>query len=231
MPHILFVEDEEILGQLVREALGREQDFTVTWIRDGQTALDAFRSQRPDICILDIMMPVMDGFTLAKKIRAIDLHLPIIFLTARSQTSDVIRGFESGGDDYLKKPFSVEELVVRIRALLRRQKHPVPATGLQEDVYEFGRYQFFPASRVLKSPEAEFKLTHKEAELLRELVIHINSLLERKKVLLRIWGDDNFFNARNMDVYIVKLRKYLVHDPALAIINVRGYGYKLVVHQ
>lgn len=231
MPRILFAEDEDILGQLVKEALEHEPDFTVDWVKDGKTALDHFRAGKPDICILDVMMPVMDGFTLAKHMRAADEHLPIIFLTARSQTADVVKGFDSGGNDYLKKPFSVEELVVRVRALLRRNNAPGATASQGVEMYEFGRYQFFPASQLLRCPEAKFNLTHRETELLRELVININALLDRKKVLLQLWGDDNFFNARNMDVYIAKLRKYLVHDPALSIINVRGYGYKLIEQQ
>lgn len=227
MPRILFAEDEVILGQLVQEALEREADFTVDWVKDGRSALDHFRSHPPDICILDVMMPLMDGFTLAKSMRAIHAGLPIIFLTARSQTADVLKGFESGGDDYLKKPFSVEELVVRVRSLLRRNNMQGSLSAAHTEMYTFGRYQFFPASQLLRCPEAKFNLTHRESELLRELILHINNLLDRKKVLLQLWGDDNFFNARNMDVYIARLRKYLVHDPALSIINVRGYGYKL----
>ena len=228
MPRILFAEDELILGKLVKEALERESGFNVQWVKNGKEALEAFQAETPDICILDVMMPVMDGFKLAKAIRNENEQVPVLFLTARSQTADVVKGFESGGNDYLRKPFSVEELVVRVRELLRRtSKSAQPATS-STNQYELGRYSFNPITQTLRSPEATFQLSGKENDLLKELVLQKNSLLERKEVLIKLWGDDNFFNARNMDVYIARLRKYLVHDPSLSIVNIRGYGFKLI---
>lgn len=228
MIKVLFAEDEAILGLLVKEALEREQDFEVDWVKDGKAALVAFGKAVPDICILDVMMPLIDGFTVARQMRDTNKQLPIIFLTARSQTSDVVKGFDSGGDDYLKKPFSVEELVVRIRSLLRRSASKAgPVVSDTHELFCFGTYEFSSAAQVLRCGDVKFNLTNRESELLRELLLHKNSLLDRKKVLLQLWGDDNFFNARNMDVYIAKLRKYLAHDASLAIINVRGFGYKL----
>jgi DNA-binding response OmpR family regulator len=221
---ILFAEDEAILGKLVKEALDREPDFKVQWAKTGQEALQYFQDTPPDICLFDVMLPKIDGFTLAKKIRLINADVPIFFLTARSDTADVLKGFSSGGNDYLKKPFSIEELVIRLRELLRRNNK---ATPLQEN-YEFGTYWFSPATQTLRNEKEVFQLSGKEAELLKLLVLHKNNLLERKTVLMQLWGDDNFFNARNMDVYIGRLRKYLIHDTHLSIVNIRGYGYKLI---
>lgn len=229
MPHILFAEDEVVLGKLVKEALEREPGFIVDWVKNGAEALDHFREQAPDICILDVMMPVMDGFALARQIRRTREDIPVIFLTARSQTADVLKGFESGGNDYLKKPFSIEELVVRVRELLRRKVGVADAA--EPDRYELGSYLFVPSAQTLRHPDASYHLSGKETDLLRELVQHKNRLLDRKATLLKLWGDDNFFNARNMDVYIARLRKHLAHDPSLSIINVRGFGFKLIEHK
>lgn len=228
MPRILFAEDELILGKLVKEALERESGFQVQWLKNGKEAMQAFKAETPDICILDVMMPVMDGFKVAKSIRDENAQVPILFLTARSQTADVVKGFESGGNDYLRKPFSVEELVVRVRELLRRNSGETKPIAAATNLFEIGRYTFNPVTQTLRSPEATFQLSGKENDLLKELVLHKNSLLERKAVLMKLWGDDNFFNARNMDVYIARLRKYLVHDPSLSIVNIRGYGFKLI---
>jgi len=226
MPNLLFAEDEVVLGKLVKEALEREPAFKVNWIRNGEEALRQFEALKPDICILDVMMPVMDGFTVARKISATHPEIPIIFLTARSQTADVVKGFESGGKDYLKKPFSIEELVVRVKALLGRNKNEFK--NKTDERYEIGAYLFIPATQILKHSSNTFRLSNKETELLRALVINKNNVMERKEVLIKLWGDDNFFNARNMDVYIGKLRKYLAHDPLLSIVNIRGYGFKLI---
>jgi DNA-binding response OmpR family regulator len=228
MPQILFAEDETGLGRLVKEALEREPGFNVHWVKDGREALLHFKTDVPDICVLDVMMPAMDGFMLARQIRGSHPAVPIIFLTARSQVSDVIKGFESGGNDYLKKPFSIEELVVRIKELLRRNSVQNSYETSTTEQFELGRYLFIPPTQALKCPEATYQLSNREMKLLRELVICKNSVMERKEVLIKIWGDDNFFNARNMDVYISKLRKYLIHDPSLSIVNIRGYGFKLI---
>ncbi len=229
MSRILFAEDEAVLGKLVREALEREPDFQVTWVRNGRDAVEAYRQAPPDLCILDVMMPVTDGFAVAKTIRMGHPTLPILFLTARSQTADVVKGFESGGNDYLRKPFSLEELVVRVRELLRRTGHAGDRPSAARSTYEIGAYTFNPTSQQLRCEAAQFQLSGKETELLTALVQHKNSLLERKPTLLRLWGDDTFFNARSMDVYIARLRKYLAHDPDVSIVNIRGHGFKLIV--
>ena len=228
MPHILFAEDEAVLGKLVKEALERDPAFKVEWVKNGREALEAFGNCLPDICILDVMMPLMDGFAVAKAIRAKNKVVPLLFLTARSQTADLVKGFEAGGNDYLRKPFSIEELVLRVQELLRRQSAGPSFSTAQESVFQFGTYRFNAATQVLLYPEGKYPLSGKEAALLEELLLRKNSLLERKATLLKLWGDDTFFNARNMDVYIARLRKYLVHDPSLSIINIRGYGFKLV---
>lgn len=230
MYKILFAEDEAVLGKLVKEALEREKDFDVLWVRNGGDALQQFQLQQPHICVLDVMMPVMDGFAVARQIRALQADVPILFLTARSQTADVVKGFESGGNDYLRKPFSVEELIVRVRELLRRYGMPTTTTR-DTEIYEIGKYTFNPTTQTLRIADETTKLSYKENELLRELVINKNNLMDRKATLLRLWGDDNFFNARNMDVYIARLRKYLLHDENLSIVNIRGYGFKLIEEQ
>ncbi len=223
--YILLAEDEAILGKLVKEAM-ENKGFTVNWAKNGSDALLAYKKEQPDICVLDVMMPGMDGFTLSKQIRAINADIPILFLTARSQTSDVLKGYESGGNDYLRKPFSLEELYVRINELLRRSKK----AALTEDIadeFKIGKYTFLPQAQLLCIENDKIKLSNKETLLLQELVIHKNKLMERRQTLIKIWGDDNFFNGRNMDVYIAKLRKHLAADTSLSIINVRGHGFKL----
>jgi DNA-binding response OmpR family regulator len=225
--NILLVEDEETLGQIVKESL-ETRNFEVTYVQDGLAAETAFFTQKPELCILDVMLPGKDGFSLAKSIRREDPHIPIIFLTARSQTADVVRGFELGADDYLKKPFSMEELIVRIHALLRRGRSPVPAPVEESPQLPIGNYEFDPVLQTLSLQGKARKLTHRESALLRLLFQHRKEVLDRKTALEALWGDDSFFNARSMDVFISKLRKYLREDPQVEIINVRGVGYKLV---
>lgn len=229
MATILLAEDEIVLGKLVKEALERKS-FEVMWAKDGQEAYDLFCSHRPDICILDVMMPAINGFVLAEMIRTLSADVPLLFLTARSETEDVIRGFETGGNDYLKKPFSLDELLLRIRELLRRSSQvAAPAAPVaQLEHYQLGKYQFSPVTQILRSGEETFKLSFKESELLNALISYKNTLMPRKEVLIQLWGDDSFFHSRTMDVYIAKLRKYLRHDPALSIVNIRGFGFKLV---
>ncbi len=226
--NILFAEDEPVLGKLVKEALEKTQGYTVHWAKNGNDALQYFNDSLPDICILDVMMPGMDGFTLAKQLRQKHADIPILFLTARAETADVVKGYAVGGNDYLRKPFSLEELEVRIVELLRRGKR---TSEKSSDGYTLGKYWFSPDTQLLRCPEATYNLSGKEAELLRQLALRKNSLMERSQVLLLLWGDDSFFNARNMDVYIARLRKYLVHDSRLSIVNIRGYGYKLIEHE
>lgn len=224
-PVILFAEDEAVLGKLVKEAM-EGQAYIVHWAKNGIDALHSFKEARPDICVLDVMMPGTDGFTLAKQIRNIDEDIPILFLTARSQTADVIKGFTSGGNDYLKKPFSLDELFLRINELLKRKRITVKDTP--KEVLTIGNYSFYMQSQTLVHGNDKIKLSHKESELLKELILNKNELVDRKQVLIKLWGDDTIFNARNMDVYITKLRKHLSQDPTLSILNVRGFGFKLV---
>jgi two-component system, OmpR family, response regulator VicR len=231
MATILYVEDEATLGKMIKEAMERKS-YEVIYATDGNEALQLFQNTVPDICVLDVMLPGMDGFTLAGKIREKNKNIPILFLTARSQTSDVVSGFESGGNDYLKKPFSVEELFLRIKELLSRNTRAItaqemPATDPQE--YKIGHYTFNAATQSLKKDNNAVKLSFKESSLLKALVQHKNDVLPRKETLMELWGDDNFFNARNMDVYIARLRKYLSEDAAISIVNIRGFGFKLIV--
>ncbi len=228
MIKLLLAEDEQILGALIAEAL-KSKSFEVSWARNGQEALHLFRTQRPQIAVLDVMMPVMDGFTVAKEIRMIDEEVPLLFLTARSETADVVKGFESGGNDYLKKPFSLEELVVRLHELLRRNGQKA-ASGkeVQEAAYTLGSFTFDATAQVLTRGDETTQLSYREAGLLLELLHHKNEILERKSVLLKLWGDDSLFNARNMDVYIARLRKYLSADEGISILNIRGIGFKLL---
>ena len=226
---ILLAEDEAVLGKLIKEALERKS-YKVLWAQDGQEAYDFYCINKPGLCILDVMMPLINGFELATMIRKLSGEVPLLFLTARSATNDVIKGFESGGNDYLRKPFSLEELLLRVQELLRRQGgRQVDTSGkVSGETYSLGIYQFSPVTQLLKSEQESFKLSFKESELLKALILHKNDLLLRKDALIRLWGDDSFFNARTMDVYIAKLRKYLQNDPNLSILNIRGYGYKLL---
>lgn len=219
---ILLAEDEPALGQIIKESL-ETRDFNVLLCENGNIAFETYKKQRPKILVLDVMMPKKDGFTLAKEIRAIDDRIPIIFLTAKSQTKDVVEGFNIGGNDYLKKPFSMEELIVRINNLLNR-------TQVQKiaDIIKVGRYTFDFPRQILHFNSTEQQLTHREAHLLFHLVQNKNKVLDRSLILNKLWGTDDFFTARSMDVFITKLRKKLKQDDSIQIINVRGFGYKLV---
>jgi len=223
IPKILLAEDEPALGMIVKESL-ETKDFHVTHCLDGVAALAHFKNNTVDALVLDVMMPKKDGFTVAKEIRAIDAHVPIIFLTAKSQPKDVVEGFESGGNDYLKKPFSMEELIVRINSLLQRVKLQNYHTEIVLGDYTF---QFKKQTLQYKT-ESLIKLTHREAHLLFHLNNNKNEVLERSLILNKLWNNDDFFSARSMDVFISKLRKKLKQDERIQIINVRGFGYKLV---
>ncbi|GGM83473.1 DNA-binding response regulator [Dyadobacter beijingensis] len=224
MATVLLIEDEPALGMIVKDSLAF-RGFEVLYASNGVEGLDQFRRHQPDIVVADIMMPDMDGFTMAEHIRRDDPHIPIMFLTARSQTTDVVRGFELGGNDYLKKPFSLDELVVRINALLRTGATRAQATA----ILKIGRYQFDPAKQKLALEDEEITLSHRESELLRRLFQQRNQVLGRSEVLTELWGDDSFFNGRSLDVFITKLRRHLREDPKIQIINIRGRGYKLVL--
>ena len=219
-----MAEDEPALGLIVKESL-ETRDFSVHLVENGERALEAYRKQQPQVLVLDVMMPKKDGFSVAREIRQVDNYVPIIFLTAKSQASDVVEGFGAGGNDYLKKPFSMEELIVRIHHLVDRKK-------LQEksDIMIIGDYEFDFSRQTLKyRDEDKTLLTHREAHLLFHLCNNRNSVLDRSVILKKLWGDDDFFSARSMDVFITKLRKKLAKDDRIQILNVRGYGYKLSI--
>lgn len=222
---ILLAEDDNNLGMLLRNYLTAKNYKTMLFV-NGVLALEAFPSGEFGLCILDIMMPEMDGLTLAREIRVIDSAIPIIFLTAKNQEDDIIDGFKSGADDYITKPFSMEELLYRIEAILRRAA--VPASNKKDDSYSIGAYVFKPLIQSLVYEDLTVKLTTKESELLELLCRQGNKILERNYALKTIWIDDNYFNARSMDVYITRLRKYLKNDPSVKILNVHGRGYKLL---
>ena len=226
MPKILLAEDDENLGLLLKEYLNAKS-FSTDLFEDGKKAYDGFCNDCYDLCILDVMMPVMDGFTLARDIRAINKDMPIIFLTARSMKDDVLEGFKIGADDYIAKPFNMDELLFRIEAVLRRVKKN--DTPFISPIYTLGKYTFDSQKQVLQCDEHSYKLTTKEAELLKLLCDNANQILERNYALKTIWEDDNYFNARSMDVYITKLRKYLKDETSVEILNVHGKGFKLVV--
>ena len=219
---VLLAEDEASLGMIVKESL-ETRNFEVYHALNGDEALQIYNSEKPDVLVLDVMMPKKDGFTLAQEIRQKNKYIPIIFLTAKSQTSDVLEGFQMGGNDYLKKPFSMEELIVRIKALLNR----VELKSNVEQI-EIGKYSFNFTKQTLNYKEQTEQLTHREAELLFYLFEKKNEILDRSFILNKLWGNDDFFNARSMDVFISKLRKKLKNDESIQILNVRGFGYKLI---
>jgi DNA-binding response OmpR family regulator len=224
MSHILLVEDELALARVVQDSL-EQTGYRVTHAMDGTKAYTLFCGQAFDCCIIDVMLPLMDGFTLSTQIRAQGSAVPILFLTARASTQDLVMGYQSGGNDYLRKPFSLEELLLRINELLNRKKDLVP----EKASVVLGNTCFIPYKQTLQLPDGqEIKLSHKETELLKMLSHHKNNILERKQALLALWGDDSFFHGRTMDVFVTKLRKHLKGDPSVEILNIRGVGYKLI---
>jgi len=223
---ILYVEDELFLGKIVRESL-ESRGFEVIMESDGAKATGLFKSSKPDICVLDIMLPNKDGFAIADEIRQLDEDVPIIFLTAKVQTEDVVKGFGLGGNDYIRKPFSMEELIVRIQHLLRDK--PGQENKVQGDSVDMGKYHFQLNRQVLSTDKDERKLSYRESELLKVLYQNRDKIIDRKDILNLLWGNDSFFNSRNLDVYITKLRSYLKEDPTLEIITIKGIGYRFVV--
>jgi len=220
---ILLAEDEIALGMIIQESL-ESRDFKVTLCPDGQKAWEEYQRAKPDVLVLDVMMPKKDGFSLGEQIRKTDPYTPIIFLTSKSQTEDVVKGFGIGANDYVRKPFSMEELIVRIKSQLDRLR----VRQNQSDWIAVGNYSFHPTKQLLKFKEQENTLTAREASLLQILVENANKVTDRSLILTQIWGSDDFFNARSMDVFITKLRKKLQDDPQIQLLNVRGFGYKLV---
>lgn len=224
---ILIVEDDPNLGQILTEYLSMK-GFETTLRTDGLEGLETFRSSTGfDMCILDLMMPKMDGFSVAREIRKSDEDTPIVFLTAKSMKEDVIEGLKIGADDYLTKPFSMEELLLRIRAILKRVKNSENSEKLPQE-FILGNYIYNYNHHILQSPTKEIKLTGKENSLLKLFCENFNQTVDRSEALKLIWGDDSYFNARSMDVYIAKLRKHLKEDEKIQIITVHGQGFKLV---
>ena len=223
--NVLLAEDDPNLGLLLSEFL-KKKGYEVSWSQDGDQALNFFVKGSFDLCILDVMMPEKDGFSVAKEIRLTDKKTPILFLTAKSMKDDKLKGFEVGADDYLTKPFAMEELIARIQAILRRIGDN---TTSKEERISIGSLQFDTNKSVLYTSNGEKKLTTKENALLALLTRNINEVLDRQATLRAIWGDDNYFNGRSMDVYIAKLRKLLSEDPAIEIMNIHGIGFKLIV--
>ena len=222
---IMLCEDDENLGMLLREYL-EAKNYSVDLCVDGEEGFEAFQQKKYDLCILDVMMPKMDGFTLAYKIREINSDVPFMFLTAKTLKDDVKQGFELGADDYITKPFSMEEVVFRIEAILRRVKGK---KNTNSSIFQIGKFAFDSKKQTLSYDNIVEKLTTKESDLLKLLASKQNELLQRDYALRAIWVDNNYYNARSMDVYITKLRKLLKADPNVELLNVHGKGYKLVV--
>ena len=224
---ILLAEDDPNLGELLKDYLELKGKFDVVLCTDGQEGMDAFRKEDFDLCFLDVMMPKKDGFSLGKDIRKINQTVPIIYATAKGMMEDKTQAFELGGDDYITKPFRVEELLLRINALLKRASKDKEEEV--SDKFEIGDYFFDYTSQIISYKGQQQKLSTKEAELLRLLCLKKNDVLTREEALIKIWHDDNYFTGRSMDVFLSKLRKYLKEDPNVEIVNVHGKGYKLLV--
>ena len=222
---ILYIEDELFLGKIVKESL-ESRDFEVVMESDGGKATELFKKIKPDICVLDIMLPNKDGFAIADEIRALDEEVPIIFLTAKTQTEDVVKGFSIGGNDYIRKPFSMEELIIRIQNLLKNKQEG--SQKISGGTATIGKYTFQLTRQLLSYGKEERKLSYRESELLKVLYENRSAIIDRKDILLLLWGNDSFFNSRNLDVYITKLRSYLKEDPLLEIITIKGVGYRFV---
>ena len=231
---ILYVEDEPHLGKIVKESL-ESRDFEVKMLPDGRGVRAAVESFQPQICVLDVMLPYKDGFTLGKELQNSHPSLPIIYLTAKTQTKDVINGFESGGNDYIKKPFSMEELIVRINNILNlsqfngSERNSLLANNQKDNSVELGMYVFYPKKFELHFDQQIKKLSHRETQLLQIFCNNINTSVKRKDILLEVWEDDSIYNSRNLDVYITKIRDYLKKDSKLKIVTLKGVGYHFVV--
>lgn len=223
---ILYVEDELFLGKIVKESL-ESRLYHVIMEADGGKAFSLFQQHQPDICVLDIMLPNKDGFAIAEEIRKVDGGVPIIFLTAKTQTEDLVKGFKTGANDYIRKPFSMEELIIRIENALR-YKRGEKKPGDKNAIVKIGRYTFHMNHQVLKNNGDERKLSFRESELLKVLYENRDKIVDRHDILNLLWGNDNFFNSRNLDVYITKLRSYLKNDARLEIITIKGIGYRFV---
>lgn len=226
---ILLVEDEMSLAMVIKDNL-ETHGYRVIHAKDGEEGLKMFYHQEPDIVILDVMMPKVSGFKAARTIRNTDRITPILFLTAKVQVKDVITGFESGGNDYLRKPFSIEELMIRIEVLLNDSRLLEQVKEVKQTWFELGQYSFDSKKCELYYSGTSKKITFREASLLKLFCDNLDQLLTKKSMLLKIWGDDSFFNSRSLDVFISRLRKHLKEDSSISIINIRGVGYKLMIH-
>lgn len=229
MSRILFVEDDTNLGMLLKENM-EHKGFETVWCRDGEEGIRAFRPGEFNICILDIMLPLKDGFELSKEIRKIDPDIPFIFLTAKSIHDDRIKGFEHGCDDYITKPFSTQELYMRINAVLRRSQQKSINSNDKPGIYHIGKYVFDYTMMALEINGHAEKLSAKECELIYMLASNINTLVNREIILKKVWGNDDYFSAKSMDVYVSKIRKRLKDDPAIEILNAYGIGFKMIVN-
>ncbi|TAL51828.1 MAG: response regulator transcription factor [Chitinophagaceae bacterium] len=222
---VFYVEDELFLGKIVKESL-ESRGFEVIMESDGAKATALFKKSEPDVCVLDVMLPNKDGFLIADEIRELNEEVPIIFLTAKIQTEDVVKGFSLGGNDYIRKPFSMEELIVRIQNALRNKMEG--PKKISSDNVTMGKYNFHLNRQLLSDGKEDRKLSYRESELLKLLYENRDKIIDRKDILNLLWGNDNFFNSRNLDVYITKLRSYLKEDPSLEIITIKGIGYRFV---
>ncbi len=223
---ILYAEDELFLGKIVKETL-ETRGFEVIMESDGADVIRVFEDEQPDICILDVMLPHKSGFEIAEEIRKLNDDVPVIFLTAKTQTDDVVYGFKVGGNDYIRKPFSMEELIVRIENALRLKKEE--SLVVPGDTIALGKYQFHLNKQVLQMNNEERKLSYRESELLKYFFLHRQQVIDRRDLLNHIWGNDSFFNSRNLDVYITKIRGYIKEDPSVEIITIKGVGYRFIV--
>ncbi len=224
---ILFVEDEPALAEIVKETLALK-GFEVTHTLTAKETISQYRKSKPDILILDVMLPDGDGFSIAKQLRQIDTATPIIFLTSKALPADVVMGFESGGNDYLKKPFSIEELTIRIKVLLSQNRLIFKTENEAKQPIKIGNYQFYYPKGILTTANSQRTLTTREAEILQMLLLNKNKTLERNVILNALWSNNDYFSGRSLDVFITKLRRYLKDDPSIFIMNIRGQGYKLV---
>lgn len=224
---ILYIEDELFLGKIVKETL-ESQSFEVSWETDGARVMNRFNSFIPDICVVDIMLPNIDGYSLCRQIRGLYPTLPIIFLTAKSETADLVKGFEAGGTDYIRKPFSMEELIVRIKNQLNLKNTNGNQAVTRDQEIKLGTYTFSPGRYELRAPSGMVKLSQRDMQVLSMLCANINRVTDRRELLLSVWGDDSFFNSRNLDVYIRKLRTLLSEDPTIEIQTIKGKGYLFI---
>ncbi len=223
---ILYVEDELFLGKIVKETL-EDQGFEVVWETDGAKVMNRFNSFNPDICVIDIMLPNIDGYSLCRQIRGLHQNMPIIFLTAKTTTADLVKGFEAGGTDYIRKPFSIEELIIRIKNQLNLKNSNGHVTPDNREI-KLGSFTFYPYKYELHSASGIIKLSQRDQQVLSLLCANLNRVTDRRELLLSVWGDDSFFNSRNLDVYIRKLRTYLSSDPTIEIQTIKGKGYLFI---